>query len=64
MVNCWRVGAQTDPYLTFNTAFNDPLTTATNFTTRGMFPAIAEGRQSTKFRLKKLALISARLRER
>jgi 3-hydroxyisobutyrate dehydrogenase len=26
-------------------------TTATNFTTRGMFPAIAEGRQSTKFRL-------------
>ena len=26
-------------------------TTASNFTTRGMFPAIAEGRQSTKFRL-------------
>ena len=26
-------------------------TTATNFTTRGMFPAIAAGRQSTKFRL-------------
>jgi 3-hydroxyisobutyrate dehydrogenase len=26
-------------------------TTATNFSTRGMFPAIAEGRQSTKFRL-------------
>jgi 3-hydroxyisobutyrate dehydrogenase len=26
-------------------------TTATNFTTRGMLPAIAEGRQSTKFRL-------------
>jgi 3-hydroxyisobutyrate dehydrogenase-like beta-hydroxyacid dehydrogenase len=34
---------------TMVTALN--ATTATNFTTRGMFPAIAEGRQSTKFRL-------------
>lgn len=32
MVNCWRVGAQTDPYVTLSVAFTEPATTATNFT--------------------------------
>jgi peptide/nickel transport system substrate-binding protein len=32
MVNCWRMGAQQDPYITLSQAFGDPATNAQNFT--------------------------------
>lgn len=32
MINCWRAGANEDPYTTLQSAFGDPATEATNFT--------------------------------
>ena len=32
MINCWRMGADADPYTTLRGAFDDPPITATNFT--------------------------------
>jgi hypothetical protein len=32
MINCWRMGADADPYTTFSIAFGDPATQPLNFT--------------------------------
>jgi peptide/nickel transport system substrate-binding protein len=52
MINCFRVGEESDPYLTFDAAFSDPATNPTNFTNYTS-PVIEENlatlRESTDF---------------